>query len=238
MHLILEDILKDYGGKKVLRGAGYNFEQGKIYGLLGRNGAGKTTLFNCLSGETKADGGKAYLKEADGTVRELREEDVGYVYSLPILPEFLTGYEFVKFFMDINSDKLRPDYDIDGYFEMMRIEQEDRHRLIKNYSHGMKNKIQMLLFMITRPPVILLDEPLTSFDVIVALEMKNLLRKMKRDHILIFSTHILQLASDLCDELVVLNQGRLSSVPSELLHSPEFEQSVIDLLQDEPGEEG
>ncbi|MCA1292719.1 ABC transporter ATP-binding protein [Paenibacillus sp. alder61] len=238
MHLILEDILKDYGGKKVLRGAGYNFEQGKIYGLLGRNGAGKTTLFNCLSGETKADGGKAYLKEADGTVRELREEDVGYIYSLPILPEFLTGYEFVKFFMDINSDKLRPDHDIDGYFEMMRIEQEDRHRLIKNYSHGMKNKIQMLLFMITRPPVILLDEPLTSFDVIVALEMKNLLREMKRDHILIFSTHILQLASDLCDELVVLNQGRLSSVPSELLHSPEFEQSVIDLLQDEPGEEG
>ncbi|MMZ65183.1 putative ABC transporter ATP-binding protein YxlF [compost metagenome] len=121
---------------------------------------------------------------------------------------------------------------------MMRIEQEDRHRLIKNYSYGMKNKIQMLLFMITRPPVILLDEPLTSFDVIVALEMKNLLREMKRDHILIFSTHILQLASDLCDELVVLNQGRLSSVPSELLHSPEFEQSVIDLLQDEPGEEG
>lgn len=238
MHLILEDILKDYGGKKVLRGAGYSFEQGKIYGLLGRNGAGKTTLFNCLSGETKADGGKAYLKEADGTVRELREEDVGYVYSLPILPEFLTGYEFVKFFMDINSDKLQPDHDIDGYFEMMRIEQEDRHRLIKNYSHGMKNKIQMLLFMITRPPVILLDEPLTSFDVIVALEMKNLLREMKRDHILIFSTHILQLASDLCDELVVLNQGRLSSVPSELLHSPEFEQSVIDLLQDEPGEEG
>ncbi|MGV2795002.1 ATP-binding cassette domain-containing protein, partial [Clostridium perfringens] len=102
MHLILEDILKDYGGKKVLRGAGYNFEQGKIYGLLGRNGAGKTTLFNCLSGEMKADGGKAYLKEADGTVRELREEDVGYIYSLPILPEFLTGYEFVKFFMDIN----------------------------------------------------------------------------------------------------------------------------------------
>lgn len=238
MHLILEDILKDYGGKKVLRGAGYSFEQGKIYGLLGRNGAGKTTLFNCLSGETKADGGKAYLKEADGTVRELREEDVGYVYSLPILPEFLTGYEFVKFFMDIHRDKLRPEHDIDEYFEMMRIEQEDRHRLIKNYSHGMKNKIQMLLFMITRPPVILLDEPLTSFDVIVALEMKNLLREMKRDHILIFSTHILQLASDLCDELVVLNHGRLSSVPSELLHSPEFEQSVIDLLQDEPGEEG
>jgi ABC-2 type transport system ATP-binding protein len=63
----------------------------------------------------------------------------------------------------------------------------------------------MLLFLLIKPPVILLDEPLTSFDVIVALEMKQLLREMKSDHVLIFSTHILQLAADLCDEWVVLN---------------------------------
>lgn len=232
MRLKLEGIEKSFSDKHVLQGASYTFEQGKIYGLLGRNGAGKTTLFNCLSGETKTDGGQALL-EADGEVRVLREEDVGYVYSLPILPEFLTGYEFVKFFIEINKDKMKPDRTIDDYFEMMSMSEEDRHRLIKGYSHGMKNKIQMLLFLITKPPIILLDEPLTSFDVIVALEMKNMLREMKQDHILIFSTHILQLASDLCDELVVLNNGRLSAVPADLLQSPEFEQSVIELLKDE-----
>lgn len=238
MELILENIVKSFGKKNVLQNTGFTFEQGKIYGLLGRNGAGKTTLFNGLSGETKLDGGNAWLLD-NGTRRELKEDDIGYVYSLPILPEFLTGYEFVKFFLDINRDKLQADTQIDDYFEMMRITMEDRHRLIKNYSHGMKNKIQMLLFLITKPPVILLDEPLTSFDVIVALEMKNLLRSMKKDHILIFSTHILQLASDLCDELVILNKGQLSSVPKELLGSPGFEQSVIDLLQDDAdGEEG
>ena len=58
----------------------------------------------------------------------------------------------------------------------MNIDAEDRHRLIKGYSHGMKNKVQMLMFIIARPPVILLDEPLTSFDVVVALEIKQLLR--------------------------------------------------------------
>ncbi|MFC5989093.1 ATP-binding cassette domain-containing protein [Marinicrinis lubricantis] len=237
MELILDSIVKNFGDKKVLHGVDYRFEKGKIYGLLGRNGAGKTTLFNCLSGETKTDGGQAQLSE-QGEARELREEDVGYVYSLPILPEFLTGYEFIKFFLDINRDKLQLEQDIDTYFETMRISKEDRHRLIKNYSHGMKNKIQMLLFMITKPPVILLDEPLTSFDVIVALEMKNLLREMKKDHILIFSTHILQLASDLCDELVILNNGRLSAVQTELLTSPGFEQSIIELLQDDAGEGG
>lgn len=235
MELILDNIVKSYGDKEVLKGTGYRFEQGRIYGLLGRNGAGKTTLFNCLSGETRMDSGQISLKDADA-VRELREEDVGYVHSLPILPDFLTGYEFVKFFMDINRDKLqregRTGYGIDDYFDMMQMSSEDRHRLIKNYSHGMKNKVQMLLFLLTKPPVILLDEPLTSFDVIVALEMKNLLREMKKDHILIFSTHILQLAADLCDELIILNQGQLSGVSRTLLASPDFEQSVIELLQD------
>lgn len=231
MELILQEITKSFGDKKVLQGAEFHFQKGKIYGLLGRNGAGKTTLFNCLSGETSIDGGHAWLKGDEGT-RKLAEEDIGYVYSLPILPEFLTGYEFVKFFLDINRDK-QPNANIDDYFDKMSMSQEDRHRLIKNYSHGMKNKIQMLLFLISKPPVILLDEPLTSFDVIVAHEMKNMLREMKRDHILIFSTHILQLATDLCDELVVLNNGQLSAIPSDLLHSPEFEQNIISLLKDE-----
>lgn len=232
MRLIIEDIVKRFEDKQVLQEAGFTFEKGKIYGLLGRNGAGKTTLFNCLSGEMTTDGGRVLLED-NGHVRKLSEQDVGYVYSLPILPEFLTGYEFVKFFMDINQNKLQMDQGIDSYFDMMSMTTEDRHRLIKNYSHGMKNKLQMLLFLMTKPPVILLDEPLTSFDVIVALEMKNMLREMKQDHILIFSTHILQLASDLCDELVLLNKGKLSAVPSELLHSDEFEQSVINLLKDE-----
>ncbi|MBH5318791.1 ABC transporter ATP-binding protein [Paenibacillus sp. GSMTC-2017] len=232
MRLVLNDINKKFEDKEVLRGAGFTFEKGKIYGLLGRNGAGKTTLFNCLSGEVAMDSGEVLIEE-NGNSRKLSEQDVGYVYSLPILPEFLTGYEFVKFFIDINRDKLQMDKSIDHYFDMMSMTMEDRHRLIKGYSHGMKNKLQMLLFLMTKPPVILLDEPLTSFDVIVALEMKNMLREMKSDHILIFSTHILQLATDLCDELVVLNKGELSAVPSELLHSEDFEQSVINLLRDE-----
>jgi len=232
LQLNLQQIKKNFNDKTVLQNVSFTFEKGKIYGLLGRNGAGKTTLFNCLSGELPMDGGQALISTAEGD-KPLQSEDVGYVYSLPILPEFLTGYEFVKFFIDINKDKLQIQTSIDEYFELMSMTVEDRHKLIKGYSHGMKNKLQMLLFLITKPPVILLDEPLTSFDVIVALEMKKLLREMKSEHILIFSTHILQLASDLCDELVVLNNGVLSAVPAELLHSADFEQKVIELLKDD-----
>ncbi|MHA6531459.1 ABC transporter ATP-binding protein [Paenibacillus sp. BAC0078] len=234
MELILDNIRKSYSDKQVLNGIDFTFEKGKIYGLLGRNGAGKTSLFNCLSGEIGMDSGGAFLRRGDVSL-PLREEEIGYVFSLPILPEFLTGYEFVKFFMDINRDKIDPGRTIDDYFDIIRFEQEDRHRLIKGYSHGMKNKIQMLLFIITRPPLILLDEPLTSFDVVVALEIKKLLREMKEDHIIIFSTHILQLAADLCDELVILNNGVLQEIPADTLHSPEFEERIIALLKDGNG---
>lgn len=178
------------------------------------------------------DSGAAYISEKDNP-RPLREEDIGYVFSLPILPEFLTGYEFVKFYMDINREKIDSQKSIDDYFSMIKFEEEDRHRLIKGYSHGMKNKIQMLLFIISRPPLILLDEPLTSFDVVVALEIKKLLREMKEDHIIIFSTHILQLAADLCDELVILNNGHLQEISRETLQSPQFEEQIIALLQDD-----
>ena len=90
----------------------------------------------------------------------------------------------------------------------------------------------MLCFLIARPPLILLDEPLTSFDVVIALEIKNLLKRIKSDHIIIFSTHILQLATDLCDEIVVLNNGVLEEVESDALKSAEFEEKIIDILKE------
>ncbi|MEG0692909.1 MAG: ABC transporter ATP-binding protein [Oscillospiraceae bacterium] len=236
MKMQLNDIKKSFGTKNVLKGVDFSFEKGQIYGLLGRNGAGKTTLFNCLSDEIQPDSGQATIVDESGS-HQLTPEDIGYVFSTPILPDFLTGYEFLKFYMDINKDRVDQTKTIDDYFDMVKIDVEDRYRLIKGYSHGMKNKVQMLCFVIARPPVILLDEPLTSFDVVVALEMKQLLRDIKEDHIIIFSTHILQLATDLCDEIVVLSDGKLEQIDHEMLKSSEFEAKVIDLLKDENGDD-
>ncbi|GAB6168064.1 ABC transporter ATP-binding protein [Clostridium carnis] len=233
MKLVLQNIEKDFEKKQVLKGASFTFEKGKIYGLLGRNGAGKTTLFNCISDEIKIDSGSIELLNDKGEKKKLDYSNIGYVFAEPVLPEFLTGYEFLKFYIDINKDKIENLKSIDEYFSLIKIEEEDRYRLIKGYSQGMKNKLQMLCFLITRPAVILLDEPLTSFDVIVALEIKKLLKEIKSEHIIIFSTHILQLATDLCDEIVVLNQGKLEEVNNEILNSPEFEESIMKILKEE-----
>lgn len=232
MELYIKNINKSFEGKEVLKEASFCFEKGKIYGLLGRNGAGKTTLFNCLAGELKMDGGSVYLKDKEQE-KALESDDIGYVFSTAILPEFLTGYEFIKFFMDINKKKIHSEYTINDYFDLIKINEEDRHRLIKDYSHGMKNKVQMLMFLIAKPPVILLDEPLTSLDVVVALEIKKILRDIRKDHIIIISTHILQLATDLCDEIVALSDGVLELLDHSMLQSSDFEEKLVKLLSEE-----
>lgn len=232
MKFIIEHVSKHYEKKEVLRDINFVFEEGKIYGLLGRNGAGKTTLFNCLNRDIKIDGGQFYFEE-NGARRDVKAEDIGYVLSTPTVPEFLTGREFLKFFMDINESSIQDPKPLDTYFDLVSIEEEDRDKLLKDYSHGMKNKMQMLINMIAQPNILLLDEPLTSLDVVVAEEMKQLLRSLKSGRITIFSTHIMDLALDLCDEIVLLSHGELEVVEKSNLDQHEFKEKILAALREE-----
>ena len=231
MKLKVLELNKNFGNKEVLKNINFTFDSGKIYGLLGRNGAGKTTFFNCLNEDIKPDSGIFQVIEKENT-RPLTIDDIGYVLSTPNVPEFLTGREFLKFFLEINEGKIKEEKKIDEYFDFMKIEEEDRDKLLKDYSHGMKNKMQMLINFIANPNILLLDEPLTSLDVVVAEEMKELLRSIKKDHILIFSTHIMDLALSLCDEIVILKNGTLSLVDNKL-KGEELKEKIIEMLREE-----
>ena len=193
---------------------------------------GKTTFFNCLYEDMEIDEGEFYLEESDKT-RKLEADDVGYVLSTPNVPEFLTGREFLKFFIDINKNKIKNLKTIDEYFDFMKIEKDDRDKLLKDYSHGMKNKMQMLVNIIASPNLLLLDEPLTSFDVVVAEEMKQMLKNIKNNHIIIFSTHIMELALDLCDEIVILNKGLLEKIDMNNIDKEETKERIILALKEE-----
>lgn len=231
MKLVIKHLKKNFEKKEVLKDINFEFEKGKIYGLLGRNGAGKTTLFNCLNEDLELDGGEFYIN--DGTNQKVEPEDIGYVLSTPNVPEFLTGREFLKFFIEINEKRIKNKKTIDEYFDFVQIEKEDRDKLMKDYSHGMKNKMQMLVNIIASPDILLLDEPLTSLDVVAQEEMKQLFKDIKKDHIIIFSTHIMELALDLCDEIVVLNKGVLKEVTKDNLDTESFKDKIIEALKEE-----
>ncbi len=232
MNFVISHLSKSFEKKQVLRDIDFSFAEGRIYGLLGRNGAGKTTLFNCLNSDLKPDGGSFSLEE-NGQLRPLCSDEIGYVLSTPTVPEFLTGREFLKFFIDINRDSIPQAADPDAYFDYMSIAKEERDKLLKDYSHGMKNKMQMIVNIIAEPKLLLLDEPLTSLDVVVAEEMKSLLRSQKQGKIVILSTHILDLALDLCDEIVLLSHGVLEPVDKSNLDSQSFREKIIEALREE-----
>lgn len=231
MELQIEHLKKSFDDKDVLKDITFTFQPGKIYGLLGRNGAGKTTLFNCLNQDISVDAGRFFLRDKDSE-QPLGMEDIGYVLSTPQVPEFLTAREFLKFFVEINAASIPNTMDLDAYFDLVNLDKEDRDRLLKDFSHGMKNKMQMLVNIIASPKVLLLDEPLTSLDVVVAEEMKNILRDLKKDRILILSTHIMELAFNLCDEIVLLSHGKLEEMP-EKESETELKADILRILQEE-----
>ncbi len=232
MKLVIKHLKKSFDKKKVLEDINFEFEKGKIYGLLGRNGAGKTTLFNCINEDLDVDAGEFYI-ENNKKIEKMKPEDIGYVLSTPNVPEFLTGREFLKFFIEINHERIKNVKSTDEYFDFMKIDKDDRDKLLKDYSHGMKNKMQMLVNIISNPNVLLFDEPLTSLDIVVQEEMKQMLREIKKDHIIIFSTHIMELALDLCDEIVILNKGVLEEVNKENLDNKQFKNKIMEALKEE-----
>lgn len=234
MEFVISHLVKSYGSKQVLKDVDFVFEEGRIYGLLGRNGSGKTTFFNCINSDIDYNSGSFYLREnrdSEQTI-PLKPEDIGYIVSTPTVPEFMTGREFLKFFIEVH-DEIKPDKTIDEYFEYMKIPEDDRDRLLKDYSHGTKNKMQMLLNIIAAPRLMLLDEPLTSLDVIIAEEMKNVIRSQKQGRITIFSTHLLDVAVDLCDEIVLLHNGRLEPIDKNNLGNDDFKEKIIEALRDQ-----
>ncbi len=232
MQLEVSGLTKCFGSKLVLDNIDFIFESGKIYGLIGRNGAGKTTFFNSINKDIDIDSGNVYLDNGYGK-NELLTNDIGYVVSTPIVPEFLTAREFLSFFMEVNKGRIDNDKTIDDYFKLVDIEKDDQDKLLKDYSHGMKNKMQILVNIIAHPKVILLDEPLTSLDVVVQDEMKKLLRSLKDEHIIIFSTHILEIAMDLCDEIVILNNKKLELVEKKNLNTKKYKDKIIHCLKEQ-----
>lgn len=230
MQVVIENLSKSFKEKNVLNDLSVTFDQGIIYGLLGRNGAGKTTLFNLIAKELKNDQGEFYLVDGDKKL-PLKLDDIFLMLAEPDLPKFLTGREFIKFFIEVNEEKIKDLKDASYYFDLVKFLDEDLDRLIQDYSTGMRNKLQMMMFLILKPLVILMDEPLNSLDVVVQKEMKDLIKSIKSEHIIIFSTHILDLAKNMADEIILLHQGKIQKVDKKIKDNPDFEAEIIDLLK-------
>ena len=236
MQLALKNINKAFDDKQLFNDVTFNFETGKIYGLLGRNGAGKTTLFNCIAQNLSVDSGSiAIIDDAGQENTAYENTEIGFVTTTTHLPDFMTGLEFVHFVMDLNRERLTTPFSARENLTRYGINDSDQNKLLRDYSHGMQNKVQMLVTEVTNTPIYLLDEPLTSFDPVAAYEVKERIRELKSRAIVIFSTHILELAKELCDEIVLLHDQKLEVLGHDKLQSQDFEKEIVTILSEEHG---
>lgn len=231
MKLEINNLSKKYGDKQILNDASFTFEENKIYGLIGRNGVGKTTFFQILNQDIDYNDGFIMLDD-----KFLKDENVSFVEQSPNVPTFLTGKEFINLFLEINKNKIKNLKTPEEYFKLVDIKPEDQNKIMKEYSTGMKNKIQTLLGIISEKEVLLLDEPLTSLDIVVQEEMKNLLKSIKKNHIIIITTHILDIALDLCDEILILKDKHFELIEKKNLDDKKYKNQIIKALKDNQDE--
>lgn len=182
--------------------------EGTIYGLVGPNGAGKSSLINAMVGLISKYEGN--IKYNDLSLRNNRHQVkhlFGYAPEDPDLYSYLTGKEYLYMLADIR--KCRSDSQINSMIENFFLK-DVCDELIDSYSHGMRQKISFVAALIGEPQHLILDEALNGFDPVSLHNAKNLLKNLaEKGHMVFLSSHVLELLENWCQEIIILNEGKI-----------------------------
>lgn len=223
----ISHLQKKYGEKLALKDLNLTIPKGKIFGFLGHNGAGKSTTIKCLTSIIEPTAGSISFNQL--ALKEHRQEikeKISYVPDTPDLFLQLTASEYwdlIKGAYGLDSVQTENRLlDLIALFDM----QEHVDETLNSFSHGMRQKTIIIGALLPDPEFWILDEPLQGLDPQAAFDLKELLKDhAKKGNTVIFSTHVLDIAQQLCDELAILKNG-------ELLYNG----SVEDLLAQHPQE--
>ena len=186
-------------------------KKGKIFGFIVHNGAGKTTTIKCIVGLLKYNKGEILYnnKNIQENIIEFKKQ-IAYIPDNPDLYEYLTGSQYLNFIADIYQiNKKTRQEEITKYAKMFDIENA-LGGLISSFSHGMKQKIAIISALIRHPKLLILDEPFVGLDPKATYDMKEIMHKMCAEGCSIFfSTHVLDVAEKLCDEIAIIKNGKI-----------------------------
>ena len=204
------NLTKKYGKHTALSNVSFTLEKGKLYGLLGVNGAGKTTTLQLLSG---------YLAPTEGEVRiagismdkdpVLCKSKVGYLPEVPPLYPELTVSEFLSFQAELRGVPKREREEVVDMALRRGMLRRVKKRLIGQLSKGFRQRVGLASVMIGDPEVLLLDEPTNGLDPVQIVAMRDVLQELKKEKVLIVSSHVLSEVEQLADEYLILADGRL-----------------------------
>lgn len=223
----LKNLKFSYDGQKnAVEELNISCQPGEVFGLLGPNGAGKTTTLKMLTGILKPTAGEVHINGINLQENPLEaKRQFAFVPDDPNVFPRLTGLEYLRFIADIYEvpESVRQER-LERLTSLFQIKEALGNRL-STYSHGMRQKVILAGALIHDPPVWILDEPMTGLDPRSAYNLKELMQQHKQEgKLVLFSTHVLEVAEKLCDRLAIIHQGRILFVGTMQQLRGEFKQ--------------
>ncbi len=207
----VKNLRKDYGSHHALKGISFSLEEGQIVGLLGPNGAGKSTTMNIMTGYISATSGTVSIGGYDMMNQpEKAKKLVGYLPEIPPVYPDMTVTEYLDFVCELKGirKKTEKKEEIARVIKEVHVD-EVAGRLIRNLSKGYRQRVGLAQALIGNPPVLILDEPTVGLDPKQILEIRELVRTLGENHTVIISSHILPEVQEVCDYILIIDQGRL-----------------------------
>jgi len=232
--LRIENYSKTYpGGKKAVDGLTLHVRPGEIYGFIGHNGAGKTTTLRAVAGVMDFTQGRILIDGHDIKKEPVAAKKVtAFLPDNPDLYEFMKGIDFLNFIADLyDIPAQRRTQDIARFGDAFELT-GNLGSPIGSYSHGMRQKLALISAFIRRPKLLVLDEPFVGLDPSASHIMKEHLAQMCREgSAVFFSTHVLEVAEKLCDEIAIIKGGRLvrCGPTGELVGDSSLEEVFLEL---------
>ena len=195
-------IKEDY----VLKDINYTFKQGNIYGLIGKNGSGKTMLLKAMSGFLRPSNGKVIVNDQELYLKEEFPKDMGVMIGNCEYIKDMTGKDNLKYLASllkkIDDDRINEVIDIVNL-------KDEKDKLVKKYSLGMKQKLGIAQTIMEYPKILLLDEPFNGIDNESVSKIKKYLYSIKKDTIIIIATHYKEDIDNFCDIIIKLENGTI-----------------------------
>lgn len=215
----VQHLTKKYGRHLALDDLSFTIEKGQIYGFLGPNGAGKSTTMNIMTGYISATEGEVLI---DGhsilDEPEKAKRSIGYLPEIPPLYPDMTVMEYLNFVAELKKiPKDKRPAEVRKASTLVKLK-DVSNRLIRNLSKGYKQRTGLAAAVLGFPDIIILDEPTVGLDPKQIIEIRQLIRKLAKDHTVILSSHILAEVQEICDYVLIISKGKLaaSGTPNEL----------------------
>jgi len=207
--LQVEGLTKRFKERTVVNGISFSVDEGSCAALLGPNGAGKTTTISMLAGLLQPTKGSIQLLHSGRPVSDHRPY-IGYLPQMPVFYPWMSGKEFLSYTGELAGLSTREAALKTGeWLEAVGLGNEGK-RKIGGYSGGMKQRLGLAQALIHRPKLLILDEPVSALDPAGRKDVLSLLRRIRRETTVLFSTHVLHDAEEICDEILMIKAGEIA----------------------------